>query len=80
VTATSELIALSDELRVGAIAQPPFCANPALPLAEILDEATRNGFDYLPIKEGQQPITSMVSRSALADMADWTGLADANWR
>jgi hypothetical protein len=76
VTRVSDLVALSDELRVGALAQPPYCADPAHPLSEVLDEATRNGFDYLPVRCGRRPVTSMVSRSALAGLADWSGLTD----
>lgn len=76
MTTVSRLVALSDELRVGALAQPPYCADPAHALGEVLDEARRNGFDYLPIRSGGRPVTNMVSRSALAGMADWSGLGE----
>ncbi|HTX06961.1 MAG TPA: hypothetical protein VME22_00035 [Solirubrobacteraceae bacterium] len=76
MTEVSKLVALADQLKVGSLAQPPYCADPARALAEVVDEATRNSFDLLPVRTGHRPITRMISRAALESLNDWSQLAD----
>lgn len=70
----SRLVALADVLRVGSLAQHPYCADPARPITEVLHEATRNGFDLLPVRKGDRPITHTITRAALAGLSDWAQL------
>jgi hypothetical protein len=76
VAEVSKLVALADELRVGSLAQAPYCADSARPLAEVLDEATRESFDLLPVRIAGRPITHVISRTALAGLSHWGQVAD----
>jgi CBS domain-containing protein len=76
VATTSKLIALADELRVGALAQPPYCADPSRPLTDVLERATRNGFDFLPVRTAGRPITHVITRTVLEGLSDWSDLGD----
>jgi hypothetical protein len=63
-----------DELRVGALAQAPFCADlgAGKKPTEVYAEATERGFDNLPVRDRDGVIRRMVATSALRDASKWS--------
>jgi hypothetical protein len=66
------LLESADGLRVDAIAQDPFCAQPdrADPRSTYI-EARERGFDNLPVRDSDGRIRRVVPTSALANATDW---------
>lgn len=68
----SSILDSADDLRVGAIAQRPYCADPKRDgLRETFDYATEQGYDYLPMRDEDDGIRRIVATSTLARARSW---------
>jgi hypothetical protein len=66
------LLQSAEDLRVDAVAQRPFCAEPKrLSPRQTYDDATKLGFDWLPVRDSDNQIRRIVSTSSLRDAASW---------
>ena len=66
------LLTSADDLRVDAIAQDPFCAEPgARDPRATYEEARERGFDYLPVRDADGLIRRLVPTASLATAENW---------
>ena len=63
-----------DELRVGALAQTPFCADfgSGTSPPETYAEASERGYDHLPVRDRDGVIRRVVATAALKDVSTWS--------
>lgn len=72
------LIRSAEDLRVDAVAQMPFCAEPErLSPRETYEQASDLGFDDLPVRDHDGQIRRMVSAAALRDANDTWDVLDS---
>jgi hypothetical protein len=66
----------ADDLRVDAVAQPPFCAEPSRASPqETFKEASRLGYDFLPVRDDDGVIRRVVATAVLRNSNGWDGVA-----
>ncbi len=68
----TDLIAMADDLRVEALAQAIFCAEPGFrDIAAVCSEARRNSFDILPLRVRDHPVTHFITTENLGRTSSW---------
>lgn len=71
------LLTTAEDLRVDAIAQEPFCAEPARRSpADTYVRAIRQGFDTLPIRDDDGHIRRVIPTTCLSGATTWTQVLD----
>jgi hypothetical protein len=80
VPSLASLFASADDLLVDAVAQPPWCVEPARQdVAEAFRVADAQGFDVLPVLESDGEIRRTVAKNRLLGATSWDpALADAS--
>lgn len=68
----SSILTSANDLRVGAIAQPPFCADPDRDGVQATHEhAAKHGYDHLPVRDDDGVIRRVVPTRALEHTDSW---------